>query len=176
MNAVNVCNSACLFERPFRPNLSHFSNSETPPPRAVEEVTQIFSQMVLKLMECHFDLYGRTQIQARNSETRCYVCVFVAFFPKQEAAGQERFVKSSISALPANITQAMLADPHRRPAEPDVGAEVRGLAPELPTRRRGLKMKHPCYWRECFQLEERLVRSNAPSGHMRARVGLLSSK
>lgn len=98
------------------------------------------------------------------------------FSPKQKAVGQERFVKSSILVLPNNITQVMLADPHRRPAEPDVGAEVRGLAPELPTRRRGLKMKHPCYWRECFQLEERLVSSNAPSGHMRARAGLLSSK
>lgn len=29
------------------------------------------------------------------------------------------------------------------------------LAPELPARRTGLKMKHPCYWRECFQLGER---------------------
>lgn len=70
VNAVNVCNSVCLFERPFRSNLSYFSNSETrlpPPPRATEEVTQIFLQMVLKLMACHFDLYGQAQIQAVNS-------------------------------------------------------------------------------------------------------------
>lgn len=33
----------------------------------------------------------------------------------------------------------------RRHAERDVGAGIGRLTPELPTRRTGLKMKHPCY-------------------------------
>lgn len=39
--------------------------------------------------------------------------------------------------------------------ERDVGAEIRRLQPEPPTRRTRLEMKHPCYWRECFQLAGR---------------------
>lgn len=138
----------------------------------MEEVTQIFSQMVLKLMECHFDLYGQTQIQARNSETRCYLCVFVAFFPKQKAVGQERFVKSSVLVLPANITQVMLADPHRRPAGPDVGAEVRGLAPELPTRRRGAQNETPLLLEGVFPIrgaagkQQRSIRAHESEGRL----------